>query len=91
MIVQHNLKILPKYFSSVIDGRKKFELRSYDRDYRVNDLVKLNEFDGNDYTGNFIIVKITYVLSGVPQYGLNEDYCIFSFDIIESHLEPLPD
>lgn len=75
----HELKILPEYFSGVWDGIKPFELRRDDRDYQVGDELLLREWDGNDYTGSFIKVCITYILRNCPEYGLTNGYCILGF------------
>lgn len=77
---EHELKILPEYYIEVLSGRKKFEIRLNDRDFKVGDIVKLREFENNEYTGNFIKGRITYILHG-GQFGLQEGYCIFSLSI----------
>ena len=41
----HDLKIEKKYFNDVIAERKKFEVRKNDRNYQVNDILSLNEYD----------------------------------------------
>jgi uncharacterized protein YneR len=79
----HELKILQQYFRAVVDGSKKFELRKNDRDYQVGDCIFLNEYDGNNYTGNSLPVMITYILKG-GQYGLEEGYCILGLKDIEA-------
>lgn len=81
----HELKILPQYFSEVLSGNKRFEIRKNDRDFKQGDIVKLREFNGKDYTGYYIKAKIGYVLKG-GNYGLDENYCVFSIIII-SHGE----
>lgn len=79
----HELKILPQYFSEVISGNKRFEIRKNDRNFKEGDSVKLREFNGKDYTGHYIKARIGYVLNG-GSYGLDKDYCVFSI-IITSH------
>jgi hypothetical protein len=78
----HELKILPKYFRDVKRGIKKFELRKNDRDYEVGDYIKLCEYNGEAYTGEFLWVKITYILSHeeAKKFGLRPDYCILGFE-----------
>ncbi|WP_434357379.1 DUF3850 domain-containing protein [Parasalinivibrio latis] len=41
----HDLKILPKYYSEVAAGRKLFEIRKNDRGFQVGDTVMLKEYD----------------------------------------------
>ena len=35
----HELKTLPEYFDAVFMGKKNFEIRKNDRDYKVGDYV----------------------------------------------------
>ncbi|EPZ8126033.1 DUF3850 domain-containing protein [Yersinia enterocolitica] len=60
-VITHQLKILPEYFQAVIDGRKKAELRTNDRDFKVGDYLLLVEWDGgtDKYTGRKIGVEIS--------------------------------
>ena len=39
----HVLKILVEYYSAVVSGAKKFEIRYNDRDYKVGDILRLTE------------------------------------------------
>lgn len=76
----HELKITPEYFKDVKSGHKRFELRKDDREYQVGDLLILKEFDKDHYTGHKTRHKtIQYILRDVPEYGLNEGYCILGF------------
>ncbi len=74
MSKKHELKIIQPYFSDVLIGRKKFELRNNDRDFKKGDLIKLREWDGDEFTGNFIIKKISYVLEKIE--GLQKGFCV---------------
>lgn len=56
------LKIRPEYFIDVQSGKKNFEIRKFDRNFRVGDYLALNEFHEDQYTGRCVIRKITYVL-----------------------------
>lgn len=72
----HELKILPQYYKKVSSGEKRFEIRKDDRDFKVGDLIRLNEFD-NEYTGRDCLVEIIDKLDG-GNYGLEKGYCILS-------------
>jgi len=81
------LKILNKYFDDILYNNKRFELRKDDKNYKVNDVITLREYDieKNQYTCysvNKITIMITYILRNVEQFGLNKDYCIFGFEIL---------
>ena len=41
----HELKTWPEFFTETRSGRKKFELRRNDRDFRVGDQLLLKEWD----------------------------------------------
>ena len=77
----HDLKLLSEYYSAVVSGAKKFEIRYNDRDYKVGDILFLREFDGLQYTGRKTCVKVTYVLHG-GVYGLAKEYVILSIRLI---------
>lgn len=63
----HNLKIWPSFFKDVVDGKKKFEVRVNDRDFKVGDTLVLSEYipSFNWYTQQRITKVITY-MSYVP-------------------------
>ena len=66
----HELKILPNYFEEVISGKKTFEVRKNDRDFKVGHLLALNEYDAEkkEYTGNSCLVYVDYILK-------DDNYC----------------
>ena len=63
----HELKIYPEYFKAVISGEKTFEIRKNDRPFHKGDLLALNEFDGQYWTGNSCLVYVDYILNN-PDY-----------------------
>lgn len=63
----HELKILPEYFTAVVSGIKRFEIRKNDRGYNVGDILRLNEYENGKYTGNVHVVEITYITDYVQQ------------------------
>lgn len=73
------IKIAPQYYNAVLSGIKTFEIREDDRNYKVGDIVCLNEWDGGDYTGRYMKKTITYILRDAEEYGLKPGYCIFGW------------
>lgn len=77
MRAKHYLKTWPEVFEKVLSGEKTFEVRKNDRDFRVGDLVKLNEF--NPITGyskrETAWLEIVYILPG-GQFGIAEGYVV---------------
>jgi hypothetical protein len=63
----HELKTLPIYFEEVIEGGKSFEVRKNDRNFKVGDMLALNEYDAEkkEYTGNSCLVYVDYILDSV--------------------------
>lgn len=74
----HALKILPDYFRAVREGKKRFELRRNDRDFRVGDYLALNEWDGESYTGRTELVMVTYMLNPNDFMTCQGDYAVMS-------------
>jgi hypothetical protein len=56
----HVLKILPEFFERVLDGSKPFEIRYNDRDYKVGDVLKLEEYKNNKRSvcGRYICIRL---------------------------------
>jgi len=80
-MVRHELKILPEFFRDLISERKTFEIRKNDRDYHIGDVLRLKEWDpiNQRFTGKMCDRMVTYILHG-GQYGIEEGYCIMSFE-----------
>lgn len=65
----HCLKISDKYYDAVVYRIKNAEVRYNDRDYRVGDMLVLNEWDGKKYTGKCVIREIKYMVN-LSEIGL---------------------
>lgn len=84
----HALRCWPNFFNEIVSGVKKFEIRKDDRDFRVGDVLRLEEWlptDSEDadeqkaaYTGRFELKVIRYILRD-PQFGIQEGYAILGF------------
>ena len=58
----HSLKILPEHFENVVKGKKSFEVRKKDKQFQEGDLLGLNEFYNDKYTGRCCLVYVDYIL-----------------------------
>ncbi|EIQ7125990.1 DUF3850 domain-containing protein [Enterococcus faecalis] len=65
----HELKILPEYFEAVVSGNKRFEIRKNDRNYQKGDILRLNEYQEGQYTGDVHVAEITYITDYAQQDG----------------------
>lgn len=77
----HDIKSWPESFTAILTGRKRFEVRRFDRPYRTGDQVLLHEWDPLvDYTGR----KATYLI-GFIQHGppMPPGWCAFELLALE--------
>lgn len=75
----HELKILPEYFEAVTSGRKRFEIRKNDRDYKVGDLLYLREWNADEFTGNSYKAEVTYI----TDYAQKDGYVVLGIRGVE--------
>lgn len=71
--VLHELKTLPSFFFAVKSGKKRFEIRKNDRNFREGDTLWLREWDG-DYTGKECYVDVLYL----TDYAQRSGYVVLS-------------
>lgn len=78
----HDLKTWASYFHAVLDGRKNFEIRRDDRDFKAGDTLLLRETDyaSGEYTGRSVERKISYILRMEPDLGLADGFAILSLE-----------
>ncbi|WP_338749836.1 DUF3850 domain-containing protein [Bacillus sp. FJAT-52991] len=73
--MKHQLKIEPEYFEAVRNKTKTFEIRKYDRNFKVGDILSLREFDpSHGYTGRSLERKVTYI----TDYAQQENYVVMA-------------
>ena len=77
-VVVQRLKTLPAFYNAVLIGEKTFEVRYNDRDYRVGDVLILREWTGRGYTGENIVVRVSYILSA-PEFGTQPGWSVLGF------------
>lgn len=85
----HELKTWPLYFASVEDGSKPFEARKNDRNFRVGDVLALNEWepDRQRYTGRVLLRRVTYILPG-GAFGVEPGYVVMGLGPVPSGKSP---
>jgi hypothetical protein len=73
----HNLKTHPDPFRDIITGKKPFEYRWNDRNFQVEDILRLTEYDprAKMFTGREAVARVTYILHG-GVFGIPEGFCI---------------
>ncbi|MGL4598533.1 MAG: DUF3850 domain-containing protein [Bacteroidia bacterium] len=78
----HYLKTVQPYFNEVWSGKKKFEFRFNDRDFKTGDTIVLQEYQPkfveSRYTGREVHAKILYILREFE--GMKSDYVVLSFN-----------
>lgn len=81
-IQRHTLKTVQPYFDAVWSGTKRFELRVNDRDFQVDDMVFLKDYNQftDEYSGREISCRISFLLKDYP--GIKDGYCIFGFKVV---------
>ena len=80
--MNHYLKTINPYFEMSWKRLKTFEIRKNDREFKVGDMVQLQEFDSetNKYSGRELIGSIDYILNDFP--ALKKGYVVFSLTFI---------
>lgn len=76
----HVLKIRSAYFEEICAGKKRFEVRRYDRPYTVGDRLRLCELteDGAGFTGREQTVCVLSLLKDTR--FCKDGYCIMSIE-----------
>ncbi|EAF8203415.1 TPA: DUF3850 domain-containing protein [Listeria monocytogenes] len=72
----HELKTMREYFAAVAEGRKTFEIRKNDRDFKVGDYLLLKDFE-ETYTGWVALVKVIYITN----YEQKNDYVVLGIEL----------
>ena len=77
----HQIRIAAKYYEDAKSGKKPFELRKNDRDYREGEILEMMEFKEGRNTGRLFRALVTYMLEDYT--GLEEGYCILGTKVLE--------
>jgi len=79
----HFLKSWKAPFASMLSGARTADFRVNDRNFCVEDLLSLNEWDPTTkiYTGRILYAEVTDVASG---FGIPEGHAMLSFKVTGS-------
>ena len=76
----HYIKILPEYYRAIEQKKKTFEVRYNDRDYKVYDVLHLQEWLNGGYTGREITADVTYIIN--DSNYCKDGYVIMSIEVV---------
>lgn len=82
----HELKCWLRYFEAIVHGKKTFDLRYNDRDYRIGDTLILREYDNDkkEYTRRQTRVRVTDTFA---DFGLISGWIAISIEpLVKSEL-----
>ena len=71
----HEVKCKEEYFALTIEGKKPFELRKNDRNFKVNDLIKYTCIDSPIVNSD--IEKKLYYIAYITNYEQKDGYVVF--------------
>lgn len=77
----HQLKTWPEFFEHLWTGRKTFEIRKNDRNFRPGDQLLLDEYcrDKRRYTGRQAEATVALVIHEAP--GLMKGHVVMSINV----------
>jgi hypothetical protein len=82
----HQLKTIRPFFTDVWEGRKAFDIRKNDRDYKVGDILWLEEYlhKTGKYTNKVIVARVDYIVNNadLPE-ALYPGYVCMSITVLE--------
>lgn len=80
--ITHELKTWQSYFHALYDGSKNFEVRKFDRDFRVGDYLRLREteYGSGAYTGRELTKRVTYILAHEEDLGVPIGFAVLSLE-----------
>jgi hypothetical protein len=79
----HELKLSCEFFVPVLNETKRFEIRKDDRGYKVDDVLRLMEYDRFvcQYTGREVHANVRYILD--KAIGLDVGYVVMSIEVVK--------
>lgn len=78
--VTHQIKLVAEFFDDAAAGRKSFELRKNDRNYKEGDVLEMEEVKDGKKTGRKCSKRIVYMMENFE--GLEDGYCILGCELL---------
>ncbi len=81
----HKLKCWPNYFDDLMSGKKTFEVRVNDRDFKVGDVLELQEFSPTRscYLSRKLTLRVNYILRGSKSnLCINDGACVMAIELV---------
>lgn len=78
--VTHQIKLEAEFFDDAAAGRKNFELRKNDRNYKEGDILEMEEVKDGTKTGRKCSKRIVYMMENFE--GLENGYCILGCELL---------
>ena len=78
--VTHQIKLKAEFFDDAVAGRKSFELRKNDRNYKEGDVLEMEEVKDGKKTGRKCSKRIVYMMENFE--GLEDGYCILGCELL---------
>lgn len=75
--VTHKIKLGAEFFDDAVAGRKSFELRKNDRNYKEGDVLEMEEVKDGKKTGRKCSKRIVYMMENFE--GLEDGLLILNF------------
>lgn len=79
----HTIRMASANWDDILSGRKAFEIRMKDHEFRVGHVLQMLEFHDGVHTGRRIDTEITYVLE--DHSGLVDGFIILGFIVTNYH------
>lgn len=75
----HKLKCWPEPFEAMLNGLKPFEIRRNDRDFKVGDVLIIQEWRPADeqYTGRELLRDVVFMLDN-PMFGIKKGFVVMA-------------
>ena len=95
-MTEHHVKSWKHLYWPIAHGLKTHDLRINDRNYKVGDILILEEYDieAGEYTGNSTKVQVTYITSNqfpcaFSSAVLPKDYAILSIKLVDPPIQTI--